>query len=65
MEGRLENLESRIAFQEELIHKLDDALGDQQRQLLDMQHQLKLLTEQIRLVEKSVAVSPDSPPPHY
>ncbi len=58
-----ENLESRIAFQEEMIRKLDEALGDQQRQLLEIRHQLKLLAEQIRMVEKPVGE--DEPPPHY
>ncbi len=62
---RLENLETRLAFQEDLIQKLDDALGSQQQQLLKIQHQLELLTEQIKSVEKSMPESPDSPPPHY
>ena len=64
-EQRLENLETRLAFQEHLIQKLDDALGNQQQQLLKMQHRLELLIEQIKLVEKSIPESPDSPPPHY
>ena len=64
-EQRLENLESRLAFQEDLIQKLDDALGSQQQQLLKMQHRLELLIEQIKLVEQSIPESPDSPPPHY
>ena len=62
---RLENLETRLAFQEDLIQKLDDALGSQQQQLLKIQHRLELLVEQIKLVEKSIPDSPDSPPPHY
>ena len=62
---RLENLETKLAFQEDLIQKLDDALGSQQQQILGMQHRLDLLFEQIRLVEKSIPQDPESPPPHY
>lgn len=62
---RLENLETRLAFQEDLMQKLDDALGSQQQQLLEMKRRLDLLIEQIKLVEKSIPESPDSPPPHY
>ena len=62
---RPENLETKLAFQEDLIQKLDDALGSQQQQLLEIQRRLELLIEQIRLVEKSLPESPDSPPPHY
>jgi len=64
-EQQLENLETKLAFQEDLIQKLDDALGSQQQQLLKIQHRLELLIEQIKLLEKSLAESPDSPPPHY
>lgn len=59
----LEALETQLAFQEHLIQKLDDALGSQQQQLLDMQRQIELLMEQIKMMEKPE--SPESPPPHY
>lgn len=62
---RIEDLETKLAFQEDLIQKLDDALGSQQQQLLHMQHRLESLIEQIRLVEKSIPEGPESPPPHY
>lgn len=62
---RLENLETKLAFQEDLTQKLDDALGSQQQQLLEIRHQLELLIEQIKLMENSSPESPDSPPPHF
>ncbi|MCH8256740.1 MAG: SlyX family protein [Proteobacteria bacterium] len=64
-EQRLENLETKLAFQEDLIQKLDDALGSQQQQLLEIRHQLELLIEQIKLMENSIPELPDSPPPHF
>lgn len=62
---RLENLETKLAFQEDLVQKLDDALGSQQQQLLEIKRRLEMLIEQIKLVENSIPESPESPPPHY
>jgi SlyX protein len=63
-EKRLEDLETKLAFLEDLIQKLDDALGSQQKQFLEMQHKMGLLVEQARMVEKSIPDEPE-PPPHY
>jgi len=63
-EERLEDLETKLAFLEDLIQKLDDALGSQQKQFLEMQHKMGLLVEQVRMVEKSIPDEPE-PPPHY
>ena len=64
-EERLEDLETKLAFLEDLIQKLDDALGSQQKQFLEMQHKMGLLVEQVRMVEKSIPDEPEPPPPHY
>lgn len=61
----LEDLQTKLAFQEDLIQKLDDALGSQQRQLLDMDRRVELLMEQIKMMENTIPASPESPPPHY
>jgi len=63
-EERLEDLETKLAFLEDLIQKLDDALGSQQKQFLEMQHKMGLLVEQVRMVEKSIPDEPEPPPPH-
>ncbi|MBQ74372.1 MAG: SlyX protein [Gammaproteobacteria bacterium] len=65
IETRLEDLETKLAFQEDLIQKLDDALASQQQQLLEMQHKMGLLIEQVRMVEKTIPEAPEPPPPHY
>ena len=36
MESRIQDLETRLTFQEDLLAKLDDALSIQQRQLIDL-----------------------------
>ena len=65
MENRLEVIETQLAFQDHVIQKLDDALGSQQQQLLDMQRQIELLMDQIKMMEKLGPEAPESPPPHY
>jgi SlyX protein len=68
MEKRLETLETQLAFQDDIIQKLDDALASQQKQLLDMQRQIELLMDQIKLMEKigpDTPEGPEAPPPHY
>ncbi len=61
----LQSLESRIAFQEDLLQKLDDALSGQQHQLLEMQRHIELLTQQIKILMQEIPDTPESPPPHY
>ena len=61
----LQSLESRIAFQEDLLQKLDDALSGQQRQLLEMQRHIELLMQQIKVLMQEIPDTPESPPPHY
>ena len=43
LEGRLIALEERLAFQDDTLQKLDDALSEQQNQILLLRQQLKLL----------------------
>lgn len=61
----IQSLETRIAFQEDLLQKLDDALSGQQHQLLEMQRHIELLTQQIKVLMQEIPDTPESPPPHY
>ncbi|MBO6704340.1 MAG: SlyX family protein [Pseudomonadales bacterium] len=66
LDQKLIGLEERMAFQEDTIHKLDDAMADQQKQLLDLTRQIQLLAEQLRKVEQGLPEAPqDEKPPHY
>ena len=65
MEQRFELLETRLAFQEDMIQKLDDALISQQKQILDLQILLKHVSSQVETMENSVPDSTEPPPPHY
>ena len=64
-EDRLEALEMKLVFQEDIIQKLDDALASQQQQILDLQVQLKYLNGQLQAVENQMPDVPEPPPPHY
>ncbi|MFT4797108.1 MAG: SlyX protein [Candidatus Azotimanducaceae bacterium] len=64
-EARFEILETKVAFQEELIQQLDDAVIAQQKQLSDMHQLLKVLRSELTSMETQVPDSPEMPPPHY
>lgn len=70
-EQRLDDLESRIAFQDETIRVLNDTIAMQDRQLLSMQAELKLIKRRLTELAQSVGDSPlapasaETPPPHY
>ena len=62
---KINELETKIAFQEELLQKLDDALAGQQKQLLEMEHRIRLMMEQIQRIESAASDPDDEKPPHY
>ncbi|MDG1203780.1 MAG: SlyX family protein [Pseudomonadales bacterium] len=64
-EERFESLETKIAFQEDLIQKLDDALSDQQKQILELRVQLRHVSSQVEDMESFIPDAPEPPPPHY
>ncbi len=65
-EYRIARLEEQIAFQEDAIQKLDDALADQQQQLLVVGRQLELIVENLRKLETGqIPLADDEIPPHY
>lgn len=67
MEQRLTELETRMAFQDDTIQKLNDVVVAQQDQLDRMFEELKYLNEKIKLLDAELVASEDqeSPPPHY
>ena len=65
---QVDGLEMKIAFQEDLLQKLDDAVFAQQQQILLLQDQVRVLSEQLQQIatarpEAMLAV--DERPPHY
>ena len=64
-EKRFEALEIKVAFQEELIQQLDEALISQQNQITQLQGQLKILRSEFKSLENQMPNAPEPPPPHY
>lgn len=64
---RVDELESQLAFQDELIESLNSTVARQDRELLELKHQLGRLSERLKEIgDASSAGAPqDETPPHY
>lgn len=68
VEQRINDLEAQLVFQEDTINQLNDALVDQQNQLITLQRQLRLFAKKVQDMQPGDAVIPlsqEPPPPHY
>jgi len=65
MEKRIEELETKVTFQEDLLLRLDDMLVVHQKDISSIKNQLDLLTGQLRQLMQMMPEEPESPPPHY
>ncbi len=65
---RLDELESRLAFQDDLIEKLNDIVARQDREILALARKVKELESKLGELA-AAAAAPGSPeteiPPHY
>ena len=66
MQQDIEQLQIKVAFQEDVIEQLSQQLANQQQQMDKMAFQLKHVIDKLKQVQVS-AVSGDGnePPPHY
>ncbi len=65
-EERMYRLEEQVAFQEDTIQKLDNALAHQQQQLIAAERKIEILMQQLQKIEASQPQSTiDEKPPHY
>lgn len=67
MEQRLTELESRVAFQDDAIQKLNDVVVSQQEQINMLLGDLKYLNEKVKDLTSELIATEDqeTPPPHY
>ena len=67
LETRIENLEAKVAFQDETIDVLNDEIKAHQQQLAKMRRQMELLGEKLREVQSTSGGTQElePPPPHY
>lgn len=63
---RLIDIETQIAHQEHTVTELNDALANQQKQIADLELQVRTLTDRIRAIaDAAPGGADDAPPPHY
>ena len=64
---RLEALEVRVAYQDQVIEDLNQAIIDQWKKIDALRRQLNELLDRVQEVEDSSAGprAPEPPPPHY
>ena len=67
MEQRISELESRVAFQEEMIDQLNDVVAKQDKVLMDLARVVAMLNHKVNLEGSGEGgiESIESPPPHY
>lgn len=65
--GRIEELESQAAFQDELHESLNKIVARQDSEILELKRQLSLLNERIKEFGEAIpgAGPQDETPPHY
>jgi len=66
-EQRLEQLESKLAFQDDVIEQLNQVIAEHNTSLLKLERQLRLIAERFKSLQPSMiaAESEETPPPHY
>lgn len=65
-DARLEELESKIAFQEDTIQKLNEVVIEQDARIHGLETSLRILVENLRDRATATEIEPqDEPPPHY
>ena len=65
VEARLDDLESKVTFQENTIQKLNEVVIAQEARIHDLETSLRLLLESLRN-QASPGIEPvENPPPHY
>ena len=69
IQRRLEELESRLAFQDDLIESLNDVVAKQDREIQDLRRTVKNMNERLRDLADSASATGSSTeheiPPHY
>lgn len=65
---RITELESRVAFQEETLDQLNDAVSKQELEIERLTRMVKIINQQLkslRLDDSINAPDDEPPPPHY
>ncbi len=64
--NRLTELETQLAFQDDVVQQLNAVVTTQQQQIEQLRHEMRILSEQFTaLREKIISNGVEPPPPHY
>ena len=63
--ARIEDLETKLTFQEDTIQKLNDVIVTCQTRVDDHDAMIRMLMEQVRTAEHIINPEDEPPPPHY
>lgn len=63
----IEELQTKVAFQEHTIEALNEALSSQQHQLDELSYKLRHVVDRVKSIEPTnmAKESDETPPPHY
>lgn len=63
----IEELQTKVAFQEHTIDVLNEALASQQRQMDELSYKLRHVIDRVKSIQPSniAKQSEETPPPHY
>lgn len=69
-EQAIADLQTRVAFQEDTLHALNEVITTQDAVIARMQEQLRVLNKKLddianSLEQRATAVGDEPPPPHY
>lgn len=67
LSARVDELESQLAFQDELIESLNTTVAKLDHEVLELKHQLSRMSERLKEIAdiSPGAVPQDETPPHY
>jgi len=65
--AHIEELQTKVAFQEHTIEALNEALSSQQHQLDELTYKLRHVVDRVKSIEPTnmAKESDETPPPHY
>ena len=63
--NRIEDLETKLTFQEDTIQKLNDVIVACQARVDEHDAMIRMIMEQVRTTDRIVKPEDEPPPPHY